>query len=586
MSPDEATVPPCVVHAKRIHTLNPDQPSAAALLIEAGRVRAAGTARQMRRMAPRGSRVLDCRDAVLTPGLVDSHTHFFYWALQRHLVLDLGACRTRAALTERLAGPEAQRRLGGWLVGRSLNWSAWGDTLPSAADLDALLPRGGAESATPPALLMAADGHAAWVNHAALELARIGPQTPDPPGGRIERDGDGRPTGIIRETALHLLPNPLRALADDASPAALRLVDQALADATRAAHRFGLVGVHTMDDAGSLRHLLRQRQVGALRLRVVHAIPLADFPAAARLGLRCGLGDAWLRIGGVKIFADGTLGSKTAYMFDEYPGRPGDRGVPVVAGAELAEHVAALAQAGFPAWVHAIGDRAAHDVIAAVAALSKRRSRAGELAGARAAAMKRAPNSRMTGAARGGSTSSARGVGDASLAMPHRIEHAQCVRPDDIRRMARLGIVASVQPCHLPGDIDNAERDWPAARRHAYPLRRMLSAGVTLACGSDVPIVSLDPRLSFFGALARARWDGTPGAGWQPRERITADDVLSGFTRGAAAAAGEPWPAGTLAPGAAADITIWGADPLRAATDEWLDFPLRGCIVGGIPMVS
>jgi predicted amidohydrolase YtcJ len=165
--------------------------------------------------------------------------------------------------------------------------------------------------------------------------------------------------------------------------------------------------------------------------------------------------------------------------------------------------------------------------------------------------------------------------------LPHRVEHAQCVRPGDIRRMARAGIIASMQPCHILGDIAIADRHWPRARRDAYAMRRMLEGGVTLALGSDVPVESIDPRRSFFAGTQRTDERDEPDGGWFPEQRLTAAEVLHGFTVGAARSIGAGAPAGSLATGALADMTVWGADPLRVPPRELLHIPIRGCIVGG-----
>jgi predicted amidohydrolase YtcJ len=253
------------------------------------------------------------------------------------------------------------------------------------------------------------------------------------------------------------------------------------------------------------------------------------------------LGDDWLRIGGVKIFADGALGSQTACMFTPYPGRGTYCGVPLLAGEELRETVVSAARRGWPVWVHAIGDRAVHDCVSAIAA--------------------------------------ARRV-EATF-LPHRIEHAQCVRPGDVRRMAKARIIASVQPAHILGDIPTANRHWPRARRNAYPLRRLLDAGVPLAMGSDVPIESLDPRRAFHGATRRTDEVGRPPDGWFPEQRLSAAEVLRGYTVGAAACVAAPPGSGTITPGAPADLTIWHDDPLTAPPEELLEIGIAGCVVAG-----
>jgi predicted amidohydrolase YtcJ len=424
--------------------------------------------------------------------------------------------------------------LGDWVVGRGFDYNTWPEGVPRAADLDRAVP-------DRPTIVYSRDGHTAWLNSPALERVGITGRTRDPKGGRYLRDVSGRATGIVQEAAVGLLPDPVRKFGQRTDAAAVRAVDGAVEQAYRVAWSLGIVGVHSMDDAVSLTHFQRQHRDRRLGVRVLHAIPLANMAGAISLGLRSGLGDDWLRIGAVKIFADGALGSQTAYMFASYPRSGGHCGVPIVAGEELRNVTVEAARNGWAVWIHAIGDRAAHEAVKAIGA--------------------------------------ARRVEESPL--PHRIEHAQCVRPADMRKMARLGIVASVQPSHVPGDIRTAERHWPRASRNAYAFRAMLDAGIDLAVGSDVPVESIDPRRSLFAAVCRTDEQGYPAGGWYPGQRISVADVLRGYTAGAALAVGGAKTAGTLAPRAPADLTLWHDDPLTAPPESLLDLRIAGCLVGG-----
>ena len=484
--------------------------------------------------------MLDFGDALLTPGLVDSHTHFFFWALYRARAIDVGDCTSLEQTLTRLRRQARRRRFGDWVVGLGFNHNAWRERrLPTARELDTVIPNS-------PVLVRSRDWHTAWLNTAALRTLQIMARAPDPPGGRYLRDEHGRLTGIAQEKAALELPDPIEQFAARRDAKTIAAIDRALDEACSAAWEVGLTGVHSVDGPLSLAHFQRRHAERRMGLRVVHTIPLANLTRACELGLRAGLGDAWLRLGGVKIFSDGALGSQTAYMFDPYPGTEDFCGMPVVAGEELRNAVVTAAEQGWPVWVHAIGDRAVHDVIEAIAAARRVETRR----------------------------------------WPHRIEHVQCIRPADAKRMARLGILASVQPCHLVGDIATAERHWPRASRHAYAFRTLMDAGVTLAMGSDVPIESLDPRRSLFGAVCRMNEQGTPAAGWYPQQRLSVADVLRGFTRGAALAGGGDQLEGTLDVGAPADITIWRDDPMRQPPEKLRETRIGGCIVAGEPHLT
>jgi predicted amidohydrolase YtcJ len=300
-----------------------------------------------------------------------------------------------------------------------------------------------------------------------------------------------------------------------------------------------------MDGAASFGHLQRLHGVGELGLNVVHAVPIRNLDSAITLGLRSGLGDDRFRVGGTKIFADGALGSQTALMFADYPGRPGYNGVGVYAPEELGELAKRAVTHGWALWIHAIGDLAVDQV-------SKVIAKAGKL-------------------------------GHRDLV--HRIEHVQCARPAAIRRMGKHGIVGAVQPCHVPGDIQTAERHWPKASRNAYPFRQLLDAGVVLALGSDVPVERIDPRLSLWAAVCRTDEQGEPAGGWYADQQITLREALIGFTRGSAMAAGLPEPHGQLKVGAPADLTVWGSDPLKLRRSELRDAPILGVIHAGEPFL-
>lgn len=538
---DGTITPDLILLAERIHT--PELSRATGVAVAAGRVLTIGSRQAILRLRTRRTRVLDLRARTLTPGLIDAHTHFFYWCLGREMVVDLSATRSLEEALTRIAAHARRHVFGEWVLGRGFDPNVWGGGFPTARDLDRAV-------ADRPALIRSRDGHSAWLNTRGLLAAEIRRDTPDPPGGRYLRDAAGEPSGIVQESAIDKLPNPSVLFGQRRDAAALRSVDRALRAGYEEAWRLGIIGVHSMDDAPSLHHFQRHHAARCgqmsdaappLGVRVVHAVPLWNFERACELGLRSGLGDEWLRIGAVKIFSDGALGSQTAYMYDEYPGRPGYRGVPVVAGDALRETVSRAVERGWACWIHAIGDRAVHETVAALAAARRR----------------------------------------GTPPLPHRIEHTQCIRPADVRRMAAAGIVASMQPCHILGDIATADRHWPRARRDAYPFRRLLDAGVELAMGSDVPVESLDPRRSFHGAVLRQDERHAPPGGWFPEERMTAAEVLRGFTVGAARSAGAGPLGGRIAVGALADFTIWEQDPLRVPASDLLHIGIAGCVVGG-----
>jgi predicted amidohydrolase YtcJ len=517
--PQSVLEPDLIVRARRIHLLG-GAPPAEALLVRAGRVLAVGTHDDVRALAAPGARVEDLRDAVVTPGLTDAHVHLTTYGLSLRRV-DLNAART---VDEALAAISRAACTGdGWLRGIGWDVHRWG-RVPTRQELDAVVP-------DRPCFFQSHDIHGVWLNSAALAACGIGGDTPDPDGGQIVRDHLGEPTGILLENAVKLAERHL-------PPETLAQRAAALEEAQRRVHALGLTGVHSVEVTG-LEDFGEMELSGRLRLRVLQAIPLARLTAAIETGLRGGLGGEWLRIGGVKMFLDGALGSRTAWLREPYVGGDGC-GINTLPRDEFEHHVRRAAAAGISSTVHAIGDAAvelAVDVLGSVAP---------------------------------------------PAAMPHRIEHLQLCPPDLWERAGRSGVVASMQPVHLMTDIPAAERHWSHERsRGAYAFAPVARAGMTLAFGSDTPVETVDPRLGLFAAVRRVGWDGEPADGWYPEHAIAAEQALRAYTEGPALAAGLASTRGRLLPGYDADLSAWDRDPLACAPDELRDMRCLATLVAG-----
>jgi predicted amidohydrolase YtcJ len=478
-----------------VYTLDPAV-SGEAIWWQEGRIRAVGAAAELGRQAPAGTPVFELPDAIVTPGFVDGHTHFAMWALSRRRV-QLAGSSTRAEALRRVA---AAVPVQGWILGQGWDANGW-ERAPDRAALDAIQPG--------PVYLDSLDVHAAWVNSAALLAAGITRATPDPFGGRIVRDGAGEPTGLLLERAVELmipqLPEP---------PVAV--LDQALLEAQAEAHRLGVTGVHDMEGDAVLAAFERLETADALRIRVLFHPPVASLAALIRRGVRSGTGSEWLRIGGVKLFLDGSLGSRTAWMLEPYAGSR-DRGMPITSEEEAARAVRTAADAGIAATVHAIGDAAVRRALDLMAPLPK-------------------------------------------AGVPHRIEHFQCVHPDDLGRAAAAGIVVSMQPAHLLTDIPLVERHWGGRGRGAYAFETLRRGRTPMVFGSDVPVASIDPREGLYAALERRSDAGAPAGGWRPEEKLGFEDAVRAYTAGAAFAAGLASRAGALTPGRDADLVAWSFD--------------------------
>lgn len=484
-----------------------------------GVIRAVGSARDLERRVPSRVARFDLPRTLITPGFVDGHTHFAMWAQNRRRVHLAGAARRSEALRRVAAGAPEQ----GWIRGHGWDANRWEDA-PDRRSLDAVT--------AVPAFLESIDIHSAWVNSSALAAAGIDRDTPDPVGGRIVRDPAGEPTGILLERAVDLVRRAL----PPSDPAAILA---GLRDAQQAAHRLGLTGIHNVEGPDALRGFCSLEASGDLRLRVLFHPPVAQLGDLLAAGVRSGLGTPWLRLGGVKLFLDGSLGSRTAWMLAPYEGSA-ETGVPLGDADNARRVVRTAAEAGLALAVHAIGDAAVRQALDLLEPLP-------------------------------------------AAALPHRIEHFQCVHPDDLGRAAARGIVLSMQPAHLPADVGLAEERWGSRARGAYAFQRLRGAGSVLAFGSDVPVATPDPRHGLVAAMARVAADGSFGEGWYPGERLTFAEAVQAYTIGNAIAGGVEGRSGQLSPGFDADLVVWGMDP-GAERGDWLavrEAEVRLTVVGG-----
>jgi predicted amidohydrolase YtcJ len=509
--------------AAHVHTFSHPDARGDALLTCDGRIERIGARAELRKQYP-DAQVIDLGDVVLTPGLTDAHIHVTEWALARSQVQLAEAPSIEACLALVARAP----RSGGWLQGRGWNPHHWGGGYPDRRHLDGV-------TGDLPAAFQSHDMHALWVNTRALQLAGITRDTADPPGGRIVRDAQGEPTGMLLETAAQIVITRIPRI--EAAE-----IENAVLAAQRALHGFGITGIHSfpgvhLPEPDPLPVLTRLQERDALRLRVLQHIAADKLDAAIHLGLRSGWGGDWLRLGGVKLFLDGALGSRTAWMREPYE-HSEDLGVQVLPRAEFEQIVARAAHAGIASVVHAIGDAA---VAMAFEVLS---------------AAPRVP------------------------ALPHRVEHVQCF-PQDCAALLRHGIVCSVQPGHLMTDWRAADRHWGRRAASTYAFRTLLDGGAVLACGSDAPVEPADPRLGLYAAVARRDGRHQPAGGWQREQCISTSEALAGYTVGAATAAGAHDVQGVLQSGAFADFAAWSQDPLACPPEQLLDLEVAATVVNG-----
>ncbi len=479
-----------------------------AMLVDQGKVVAIGSHAEL---APRAGQatVLDGGGRTLLPGLIDAHGHVMGLgiALRR---IDLRDTPSLDAALARVKDYAAAHPEMPWIQGRGWNQETWRlGRFPTAAELDRAV-------ADRPVWLGRVDGHAGWANSAALRLAGIDRDTPDPPGGRIERDAQGNPSGVLVDAAVQLVAS--RIPPPDAAESAAAL-DAALAELARV----GLTGVHDAGvDAATVALYKRYADAGKLSVRIYALIGGTgeDFDRIAAGGLIEGRGNDTLDVRAVKLYADGALGSHGAALLAPYSDQPHEKGLLFHTPQQLTAMIDKAISQGYQVGVHAIGDAANREVLDAYAQVYRAR-------------------------------------GPKAKALRNRIEHAQVLALPDIARLRSLGLVASMQPTHATSDMNMAEaRIGKLRMQGAYAWRSFLKQGTVIAGGSDFPVESPNPFYGLYAAVTREDHAGKPPGGWYPRQRMTLVEALRAFTWGAAWARHAEDRMGTLQPGHWADFIL------------------------------
>jgi predicted amidohydrolase YtcJ len=501
-----------IVAGAKVFTGDPAHPEVEAVAILGDRIVAAGTRDDVAAWRGPATRIIDAAGRRVVPGFNDAHVHFISGGMDLDN-LDLKNAPNTEEFVKRIAERVARIPKGEWLLGG--NWDDQGWTpakLPDRALIDRVTP-------TTPVFLSRYDGHMALANSVAIRLAGVTAKTPDPPGGEIVRDARGEPTGLFKDAALSLVA---KAIPPFSREQRLRAARRALAHAAS----LGVTSVQDMnpeyDDIAVYAELIER---GELTTRIYAAPTLTNWQDQAKLGLRRAFGSSWLRLGALKGYADGSLGSTTAYFFEAYTDAPETHGLlsdemqPLDA---MRERMVKADAAGLQLCVHAIGDRGISMILDLYADVTR-----------------------------------TNGERDRRL----RIEHAQHVAPKDFARFAALHVIASMQPYHA---IDDgrwaARRIGPERIKTTYAFRTFLDRGVRLAFGTDWSVAPLDPMQSIYAAVTRATLDGKNPDGWVPEQKITVKEAVEAYTLGSAYAEFQEKEKGTIAPGKLADLVILSAD--------------------------
>ncbi|HEY7057399.1 MAG TPA: amidohydrolase [Vicinamibacterales bacterium] len=517
-----------VVHA-RVHTVDPAKPFAQAVAVAGERITRVGTNEDVESSIGPDTRVIDAGGRLLLPGFNDAHVHFISGA-DELVGVNLRPASSEEDFARRLADHAASLPRGEWILGGFWDHEAWPTrALPVHQIIDAA-------TADNPVFVRRLDGHMGVANALAMRLAGIGWHTPDPDGGTIVRDAAGRPTGVLKDNAMALITGAV-------PPATLdRTMDKARA-ALRHARSLGVTTVQDMTaGATELRAYQALQARGELTARI-YSIQNHGIDGLVGAGVATGFGNDWIRVGGIKLFADGSMGSGTAAFFEPYADDPANRGLLLFTPDALARAIFDADAAGFQLIVHAIGDRANALVLDALERLQRER-----------------------------------GVRDRRP----RIEHAQVVRPEDRRRFRATGAIASIQPSHCIDDMRWAERRiGPDRCKIAYNVKSFADAGVPVAFGTDWYVEPLNPMVGLYAAVTRQFPDGTPAEGWYPEERITLDRAVEYYTLGSAYAEFAEERKGSLTKGKLADMVLLSKDIFVIPPPEILSVTPLYTIVGG-----
>lgn len=486
-----------------IWTANPQQPWARAIALRDNKIVAVGDEQIITSLITDQTRVINARDGLVVPGFIDAHLHFLEGG-SRLTEVQLRDARTPAEFIDRIKTYAAQCAPGQWITGGDWDHSLWGGELPQRSWIDSV-------TKDNPVWVNRLDGHMALANSRALQLAGVSKNTPDIAGGTIIRDAKGEPTGVLKDNAMYLVEKVVPEPDEKARLSAL----EAAMDYVAAQ---GVTSVHHMGTWEDLALFVKAYKAGKLKTRIAAAVPLSTYQELAKKRRQYRRYEPWLRVGALKGFVDGSLGSHTAAFLTGYTDAPRDSGLLVNSSDDLYELIKEADRAGLQVCMHAIGDRANRlilDIYAQVARENGMRDRR------------------------------------------FRIEHAQHLTREDIERFAPLAIIASMQPYHCIDDGRWAEKFIGRERcRTTYAFRSLLNAGARLAFGSDWYVAPPSPLWGIYAAVTRRTLDDKNPDGWIPEEKISVEDALRAYTINAAYAAFEERSKGSLEPGKLADLVI------------------------------
>jgi predicted amidohydrolase YtcJ len=521
-----------VILNAKVRTMDPANPAGQAVAIFGNRIAAVGSTADIRTLAGRSTRTIDAGGQLVLPGFNDAHVHFLMGGFQLANV-DLRDAKSPQEFAERIARFSEKVPTGQWILGGEWDHERWpGAPLPTKEWIDAATPNN-------PVFVSRLDGHMALANSAALRLAGVTRATSEVDAGMIVRDGAGEPTGLLKDAAMSYVEKIIPDNTFEKKLTAARA-------ATDYAASLGVTSVQDMSTGADVGVFQKLLESGQLKTRIYGLTPLSRWERLGNTGIRAPFGNDMLRIGGLKAFSDGSLGSSTALFFEPYTDTPDTCGLPgpdMFPEGMLLKRVLAADRAGLQVFIHAIGDRANEQILNVY----------------REVAAANGPRDRR-----------------------FRIEHAQHLRSSEIPRFGREHVIASMQPYHAIDDGRWCQQRIGKERcQGTYAFRSLLETGATLAFGSDWTVAPLDPMTGVYAAVTRRTLDGKHPAGWFPEQKLTVEETVCAYTIGSAYAEFADHIKGTITPGKLADLVMLDRDIFEIDPGEILNTRVMATVADG-----
>lgn len=479
---------------------------------------------------PKDAKIIDLDGKTIIPAITDSHIHL---EMLGHLLTesDLSDAKSEDECIEILKKNKKDIKKGEWIFGRRWGHNLWtNQKLPTRFSLDKHFPDN-------PVVLLSRCHHLVWMNSSALKLLEINENTIPPHIGEIEKDKNGIITGVLKEAMMDIaMQQADKYRGQDSKKVVLNAISEL--------HKYGICAIHVPEDINLFSVLQEIKNEGLLKIRVNYFFPYSSLEDVVKSRIKTSFGDEWLRVGGVKLFMDGSLGGRTALMYEAYEGEPGNVGIPFLSKEELRENLQRLNENQIAAKVHAIGDKAVRDTLEAFENVNS-------------------------------------SLGNKTFSyIKNRIEHFQLFRKHDLELIRKIKPIASMQPAHLCADHEPADKYWGKRARYAYAFKSIQDNFGTLIFGSDAPVEPVNPFIGIYGAVTRQDIDGKPSGGWYPEEKLDLMSVLKAYTINPAVAANELY-RGSIEIGKVADLIVLDRDILKIEQNEIKDIKVLITMING-----